>query len=114
MHQPATTNPMIIMVINMTVVFLVLVMLMYVIKLIHFVDPTKEREPNAAAVQEPAPSSPPPSPVAEPLVDGVPDEVVAVIAAAVASSGGGDIRVIRPLGESGWRGAGRMEGIGAR
>ena len=112
MGHPVTTDPLVIMVINMTVVFLVLIMLMYVIKLSHFIDPTKERAEAAAEVQEAAPA--PPAPVVEPEVYGIPDEVVAVIAAAVASSGGGDIRVIRPLGDSGWRGAGRMEGIGAR
>ena len=43
-HQPVTTNPFIIMLINMTVVFIVLFVLMYVIKLIHYVDPTKPKE----------------------------------------------------------------------
>ena len=35
-HSPVTTNPLIIMLINMTVVFIVLVALIYLIKLIHF------------------------------------------------------------------------------
>ena len=44
MHQPATTNPMIIMVINMTIVFAVLIGLSFMIKLVHMIDPTKEQE----------------------------------------------------------------------
>ena len=43
MSQPVTTNPFIIMLINMTVVFLVLIALGVVINLIHYVDPTKPK-----------------------------------------------------------------------
>ena len=41
MHQPATTNPLIIMCINMTIVFAVLIGLSFMIKFIHMIDPTK-------------------------------------------------------------------------
>ena len=41
MSQPVTTNPFIIMLINMTVVFAVLIALGFVINLIHYIDPTK-------------------------------------------------------------------------
>ena len=44
MGHPVTTNPLIIMMINMTVVFFVLVALSGLIHLIHMVDPTKEPE----------------------------------------------------------------------
>lgn len=39
-----TTNPLLIMLINMTIVFGVLWILGYVIRLIHFIDPTKKKE----------------------------------------------------------------------
>lgn len=41
---PVTTNPLLIMVINMTIVFGVLFLLGYVIQLIHLVDPTRKKE----------------------------------------------------------------------
>ena len=37
MHQPATTNPLIIMCINMTIVFAVLIGLSFMIKFIHMI-----------------------------------------------------------------------------
>lgn len=40
---PVTTNPLLIMLINMTIVFGVLLIIGYVIRLIHFVDPTRKR-----------------------------------------------------------------------
>ena len=70
-HSPVTTNPLIIMMINMTVVFIVLVVLMYLIKLIHFVDPTKESEKPAEDFDDEEPlvavksaDAPAPEPVA--------------------------------------------------
>ena len=44
MGHPVTTNPFIIMLINMTVVFIVLISLSFVIRLIHYVDPTVKKE----------------------------------------------------------------------
>ena len=41
--QPVTTNPILIMVINMTIVFGVLFLLGYVIRFIHWADPTKKK-----------------------------------------------------------------------
>ncbi len=43
MGHPVTTNPFIIMMINMTVVFAVLFGLSMMIRLIHLVDPTKKQ-----------------------------------------------------------------------
>ena len=98
MGHPATTNPLIIMTINMTVVFIVLVSLIYVIKLIHLVDPTakKEEEKPAQAVVTPPPAPVVPAPVVE---EGIPQETVAVICAALASYGftSGQIHAIRPV-----------------
>ena len=43
MGHPVTTNPLIIMLINMSIVFAVLIGLSVMIRLIHLVDPTKEK-----------------------------------------------------------------------
>ena len=58
MSQPVTTNPFIIMLINMTVVFAVLIALGFVINLIHYLDPTKPK----AAKEEPKAEAPAPAP----------------------------------------------------
>ena len=112
MSQPVTTNPFIIMLINMTVVFLVLIALGVVINLIHYFDPTK---PKAKPEEAPAPAPAPavkaaPEPVKE---EGLTPEVVAVIAAAVASFGYGPgaIKAIRPIDRNGWKQSGRTMGM---
>ena len=103
-HSPVTTNPLIIMMINMTVVFIVLVVLMYLIKLIHFIDPTKEPEKKSdAAEEEPlvaVKSESAPAPIAapepEPVEEGVTPEIIAAISAAVTAYGfAGQIRAVR-------------------
>ena len=108
MGHPVTTNPMVIMIINMTVVFLVLIVLMYLIQLIHFLDPTKKKsdtpERKDAATQKVQPTGK----AEPPRQQGIPEEVVAVISAAIASCDGGSIRAIRPLGTSSWRELGRI------
>ncbi len=110
-HQPVTTNPFIIMLINMTVVFIVLFVLMYVIKLIHYVDPTKPKEETKeVAPVKAAPTVAPAEP--EPAFSGIPDETIAVIAAAVAAAGiSGEVRAVRPINRNGWKSSGRMQGI---
>ena len=110
MSQPVTTNPWIIMLINMTVVFLVLILLGLVINLIHRIDPTKKKavgpEVDAMHVQAEQPV------VAETASEkGISPEVVAVIAAAVASYGYGmeQIHAIRPIERDGWKISGRHQ-----
>lgn len=117
MSQPVTTNPLIIMCINMTVVFVVLISLSFLIKLIHFIDPTKEPEvkdagggeneaanETAAIVarlkENPAPE---PAPVIE---EGISPEVIAAISAAIACCGiSGQVRAVRVVNSnrSAWR-----------
>ena len=109
MSQPVTTNPLIIMLINMTVVFIVLVSLSFLIRLIHAIDPTKKKEeplPVTAPTAAPI-AAPPPAP--EPKSEGISAEVVAAITAAVTLCGfsGGAIRTIRPLARDGWKNSGR-------
>lgn len=111
MSEPVTTNPFVIMLINMTVVFIVLIALGLVINLIHAIDPTKEKEKPKAV---PAPAAPAPAPAPAPIAaDGVSPEVIAVIAAALASYGYAPaaIRAVRPLERSGWKNAGRSFGV---
>ena len=100
MSQPVTTNPLVIMLINMTVVFIVLISLSFLIRLIHAVDPTRKKE--AAPVSAPVAESAP-----EP--EGLSAEVVAAITAAVTLCGfsAGAIRTIRPLARDGWKNSGR-------
>ena len=106
MHQPVTTNPLIIMLINMSIVFAVLIGLSVMIRLIHLVDPTKAKEakPAAAAPASTAAAS------AAPTVDNNVD--IAVIAAAVAAYEG-DVRIVtvRPIESAVWKNTGRVAGV---
>lgn len=111
MSQPVTTNPFIIMVINMTVVFLVLVAIWGMIELLHAIDPTKK--PKSAPAMHPA-AMPVPEPAAPaPETAGIPQEVIAVIAAAVNAMGYrlADVRAVRSVSRPSWRGAGRTQGM---
>lgn len=111
MSHPVTTNPLIIMLINMTVVFLVLIALGVVINLIHYIDPTK---PKVASKEEtvaaPAPAAEAePAPV-KPVEEGISPEVVAAITAAVVSMGysANAVRAIRPAERNNWKNSGRQ------
>ena len=109
MHQPVTTNPLIIMLINMSIVFAVLVGLSIMIRLIHLVDPTKAKEEKPAAAAPtpaPAPVAAAPAPTVDQNVD------IAVIAAAVADYEG-DVRIVtvRPVESAVWKNAGRVSGV---
>ena len=116
-HSPVTTNPLIIMMINMTVVFIVLVVLMYLIKLIHLVDPTKPKEVVEQSEEE-APlvavksSTPAPAPEPAPVVEeGITPEIIAVISAAVAAYGfAGQVKAVHIVNHEGtpWRSAARF------
>jgi glutaconyl-CoA decarboxylase len=109
MSQPVTTNPLIIMLINMTVVFLVLMALGVVINIIHYIDPTKPKAaPKEEAPAAPAPVAEPEPIAAAPVEEGISPEVVAVIAAAVASMGcAGTVKAIRPIERNNWKNSGR-------
>ena len=109
MSQPVTTNPLIIMLINMTVVFIVLISLSLLIRLIHAVDPTRKKEapaPVAAPAATPVVAA---APVRASEPEGLSPEVVAAIMAAVTLAGfsAGAIRTIRPLARDGWKNSGR-------
>ena len=99
MDQPVTTNSFVIMLINMTVVFIVLVSLSFLIRLIHYVDPTKVKEVPEEQAKAVAPPPPPPPVVEQPIEEGIPEEVIAVICAAISTYGYsvGQIHAIRPV-----------------
>lgn len=110
MGHPVTTNPFIIMLINMTVVFIVLVALSFLIQLIHKLDPTKEpevAEPDSAVAAEGdemqrlinnVKVSKTVTHLDIPSEDDIPEEVVAAIAAAIAGYGvTGEIRAVRMI-----------------
>ena len=116
-HSPVTTNPLIIMLINMTVVFIVLVALIYLIKLIHFVDPTKEKpkpeveeeEPLVAVKSAPAVSAPP---VVE--EQGINPEIIAAISAAISAYGfAGTVKAVHILNHEGtpWRASAKFNNL---
>jgi len=114
MDQPVTTNPLIIMMINMTVVFFVLVALSGLIHLIHIVDPTKEPEvadadsgdesAESAAIiaklKENSASAETPQ-----IEEGISPEVIAAISAAISAYGfSGQVKAVRIANRnSGWR-----------
>jgi len=105
--HPVTTNPFIIMLINMTVVFAVLVGLSLMIRLIHIVDPTKSAPQTAVKPTAPAPAAAAAAPAEDKNL------VAAVIAAAVAAYGYNEAKIvaIRPVGSPVWKNTGRLAGI---
>ena len=111
-HSPVTTNPLIIMMINMTVVFIVLVVLMYLIKLIHIVDPTKPKEEPAAAPVDDEPLVAVKSAAPEPVLDAGPTpEIIAAISAAITAYGFvGQVKAVRIINHEGtpWRSSSRF------
>ena len=114
MGHPVTTNPLIIMMINMTVVFFVLIALSGLIHLIHMVDPTKEPEvadggsgdesAESAAIiaklQENSSTAQAPQ-----IEEGISPEVIAAISAAISAYGfSGQVKAVRIANRSsGWR-----------
>ena len=110
MGHPVTTNPLIIMMINMTVVFIVLIALSYLIKLIHLIDPTAKKE---EVKEEPAPvvQSTPETPPAPVIDSSIPEETIAVIFAAIAGYGyaTGHVHAIRPVYHKIWEHSGRYQ-----
>ena len=115
-HATVTENPLIIMMINMTVVFIVLVSLIFVIKFIHFIDPTKVKETPADTSEEDAPlvavKSATPAPAPEPVVEeGITPEIIAAISAAITAYGfTGQVRAVRILNHEStpWRASARF------
>ena len=82
---PVTTNPWLIALINMTIVFGVLIALGAMMSVLQIIDPTKKKA-NAPVAAAPAPKAAPAAAPAAPAASNN-DEIIAVIAAAVAACG---------------------------
>ena len=104
---PVTTNPWLIALINMTIVFGVLIALGILMNLLQVIDPTKKK------VAKPA-VAPAAAPVAAAQDD---SEIIAVIAAAVAACGvsADQIACVRRIdAKSAWTVSSRVEAISVR
>ena len=105
-HEAVTTNPITITLINLTVVFGVLILLSLMIRLIHFIDPTKPKKVKHEAAK---PAAPVAETVKPTVADGINEETVAVIMAAIAAYGSGyRVHAIRPAVSTKWRDSGRI------
>ena len=106
--QAVTTNPWLIMAINMTVVFVVLILLGILMTIVHLIDPTKKKDKQV--------STPVAAPVATPSASTHnEDEVVVAIVGAIVAMGysSEQIASIRPTATSAkWRLEGRLSGRG--
>ena len=106
--QAVTTNPWLIMAINMTVVFVVLILLGVLMTIVHLIDPTKKKKEAPASAPVAA------TPVATPSASAQnEDEVVAAIVGAIVAMGysSEQIASIRPTATSAkWRLEGRLSG----
>lgn len=109
MGQPVTTNPFVIMLINMTVVFAVLWGLSLLVRLIKIIDPTKKK---ILVESEPVPADIPIA--ATSSVEA--DETIILIAAALAAYGYSPSQIvsIRPVGGVVWTQTARVEAVQQR
>ena len=109
--QAVTTNPLLIMAINMTVVFVVLILLGVLMTIVHLIDPTKKKkEAPKTETTVAAPAAAPAAPTASAQNE---DEVVAAIVGAIVAMGysSEQIASIRPTATSAkWRLEGRLSG----
>ena len=110
---PVTTNPWLIALINMTIVFGVLVALGVMMSVLQFVDPTKKKPASPAVAPTPAAA---PAPAAAPVAAADDTEIIAVIAAAVAACGvsADQIACIRRISNGGWSANARVEAVSVR
>lgn len=114
---PVTTNPWLIALINMTIVFGVLISLGILMNLLQVIDPTKKKVAKPAVAPTPA-AAPAAAPVAAPVAAAQDDsEIIAVIAAAVAACGvsADQIACVRRIdAKSAWTVSSRVEAISVR
>ena len=110
--QAVTTNPWLIMAINMTVVFVVLILLGILMEIVHLIDPTKKKKAPKTETTVVAPAAAPAAPSASAQNE---EEVVAAIVGAIVAMGysSEQIASIRPTATSAkWRLEGRLSGRG--
>lgn len=111
MGGPATTNPWLIAIINMTIVFGVLAVLGLFMNIIYMVDPTKKKVASTTAPAAPAPVA-----VVEEVADQDDEAIIAVIAAAVAAYGyaPSQIASIKPVASRSWTYTARQAAVATR
>ena len=108
-----TTNPLLILIINMTVVFFVLFVLELLTRGIYYIDPTRKKTAPAALATVEAPAAVAIETVEEESGDDL--AIVAVIAAALAAMGeNGLVSVIRRIDGTSWTQMGRMDAVNTR
>lgn len=113
MSQPVTTNPVLIALINMTVVFCVLYGLSFVVRLIKVIDPTQKKK---IAQEEPEVLETVPTVAAASQPQEDYDEMMILFTAAIAAYGykGAKVVAIRPVSSNTWSHAARMETVNCR
>lgn len=123
MDQPVTTNPVTIMMINMTIVFAVLWGLSLIVRFIHIIDPTRKREDkNISLAQKKNLSNHENGEKREQAASNIEntnrtdEETFILIAAAVAAYGyhPSEIVSIRPVGGKVWTQTARIEAVQSR
>lgn len=104
------TNPILIMLINMTIVFGVLISLGVLMRIIYLIDPTKKKPVKVEAAPAPA-AAPAAAPVAAPVAND--DAIVAAITGAIMAMGysSNQIASIRPAVAQSWKMEGRLSGL---
>ena len=115
--QAVTTNPLLIMAINMSIVFFVLIALGILMKIVYLIDPTKKKKEAPKTDTTVAASAAPAAPAVAALSASAQneDEVVAAIVGAIVAMGysSEQIASIRPTATSAkWRLEGRLSGRG--
>lgn len=113
MSQPVTTNPVLIALINMTVVFCVLYGLSFVVRLIKVIDPTQKKkiaQDESEVIEKSA------TMVAASLPQEDHDEMMILFTAAIAAYGYNSARIvaIRPASSKTWSQAARIEIVSSR
>jgi Na+-transporting methylmalonyl-CoA/oxaloacetate decarboxylase gamma subunit len=113
MSQPVTTNPILIALINMTVVFCVLYGLSLVVRLIKVIDPTQKKK-IAKEKSKVLEKTVPTVAASQPQEDY--DEMIILFTAAIAAYGYKNAKVvaIRPVSSNTWSQAARMETVNSR
>ncbi len=103
-------SPWMVMAINMTIVFLVLISLGILIKIVYFIDPTRRKDSKSKS--EAASKAVAPAPVQKAAVAKNNDDVIAVITAAVVAMGysASQIASVRPTISKKWSMGGRIFG----
>ena len=107
---PVTTNPWLIAIINMIIVFGIIIALGVMMSILQIIDPTKKKSKAPAPVAAPKAAAPAPV-AAAPVAKKDDSELIAVIAAAIAAAGGSgeQIACIRRAGCPVWTNVARNE-----